>query len=150
MYILQVSLSPLQCLRFRTERCRLLSKLTPLRSISSSEFAHQQSIDVCLEQADAAQIARESASWGPSTGGSALEFGAAPAELQRATEAKRAKLLERETALQRWALALELESARQAAASRTLKEQTETVCSCYTINPGAFIDPFHAARNESI
>ena len=42
-------------------------------------------------------------------------------------QARRAALLERETGLQRWAVKLELESARQAAAARSLLQQLQKV-----------------------
>ncbi len=42
-------------------------------------------------------------------------------------QASRAALLERETGLQRWAVKLELESARQAAAARSLLQQLQKV-----------------------
>ena len=42
-------------------------------------------------------------------------------------QAKRAALLERETGLQRWAIKLELESSRQAAAAKTLQQQLSKV-----------------------
>lgn len=44
-------------------------------------------------------------------------------------QARRALLLERETTLQRWALKLDLESARQAAAAKTLHQQLSKVTS---------------------
>lgn len=43
------------------------------------------------------------------------------------TQARRAALLERETGLQRWAIKLELESSRQAAAAKTLQQQLQKV-----------------------
>ena len=42
-------------------------------------------------------------------------------------QVRRAALLERETGLQRWALKLELESSRQAAAAKTLQQQLQKV-----------------------
>lgn len=40
---------------------------------------------------------------------------------------RRTQLVERETALQRWVVALEMEAARQAAAAKQLKQQEEKV-----------------------
>ena len=42
-------------------------------------------------------------------------------------QARHAALLERETGLQRWAIRLELESSRQAAAAKTLQQQLQKV-----------------------
>lgn len=48
-------------------------------------------------------------------------------------QGRRALLLERETGLQRWAIKLELESSRQAAAAKNLQQQLQKVVlpSCY-------------------
>ena len=42
-------------------------------------------------------------------------------------QARRAALLERETGLQRWAIKLDLEAARQAAAAKALHQQLQKV-----------------------
>ena len=45
-------------------------------------------------------------------------------------QTRRAALLERETALQRWAVQLELEGAKQAAAGKALQQQLQQVRQC--------------------
>lgn len=55
-------------------------------------------------------------------------------------QARRAALLERETGLQRWAIRLELESSRQAAAAKTLQQQLQKVrhvCKCRVTADGS-------------
>lgn len=63
-------------------------------------------------------------------------------------QARRALLLERETSLQRWAVKLDLESARQAAAAKTLHQQLSKVTSmCYQcINMCSMIDAMHGSH----
>ena len=47
-----------------------------------------------------------------------------------AVQTRRAALLERESALQRWAVQLELEGAKQAAAGKALQQQLQKVRLC--------------------
>jgi hypothetical protein len=97
----------------------------------------EQSLLLCQEDAAAAE--RAGGLWGlpdaaaaplPAEPAPDLDWGAAaPAELAAALGARLAAAAERETALQRWAVSLEIEAARQASERRSLAARAEEVTS---------------------
>ena len=78
-------------------------------------------------QDDAQSAAVETAGRSPSPLPGVSASSAASPDLIRLLHQRRTQLVERETALQRWGVALELEAARQAAAAKQLKAQEERV-----------------------
>lgn len=82
-----------------------------------------------MHQGDAAAAERSSGIW--SSDGSeplpALEYSSSAADLAAALAIRRGALADKETSLQRWAVALECESARQASEQRALQARADQV-----------------------
>lgn len=80
-----------------------------------------------IVQEDAAAAERSSGVWSGDAMEPlhALDYSSSAAELATALAARRSALVDKETSLQRWAVALECESARQASELRSLQGRAE-------------------------
>ena len=104
-----------------------MSISTALTTGSVSQLS--SSVDSSVPQEDAAAAERDSGIWSEDAPQplQALDYTSSADDLALALAARRSALADKETALQRWAVALECESARQSSEQRALQAKAEQV-----------------------